>query len=264
MRNEWDKAMELFELTGKTVVITGASRGIGRAMALRMASAGARVVVSSRKPEACDEVVATIHEAGGEAAAVACNVTHIDQLERLVATAHQLFGRIDCLVGNAAVNPHYGPMTTIDESAFEKIFNCNVRANLWLSRLVLPGMSERGDGTIIFVSSIAGIRATDDIGTYGISKAAVIAMARNLALTWGEYGVRINTIAPGLVRTDFARALWQDRQRLARVEDHCPMRRIGEPDDVAGTAVFLASDAGRYITGQTIVVDGGAIVSAGL
>ena len=178
--------------------------------------------------------------------------------------ARDVFGRIDCLVGNAAVNPHYGPMTTIGESAFEKIFNCNVRANLWLARLVLPGMAERGDGTIIYVSSIAGIKGTDDIGTYGISKAAVIAMARNLAVTWGEHGIRVNTIAPGLVRTDFAKALWENPERLARVEEHYPMRRIGEPDDIAGTAVFLASDAGRYITGQTIVVDGGGTIAAGL
>ncbi len=256
--------MGLFDLTGKVVVITGASRGIGRAMALRMADAGARIVVSSRKLDACEEVARTIREAGGEAAAVACNVTHIDQLEHLVATSIDVFDRIDCLVGNAAVNPHYGPMTTIGESAFEKIINCNVRANLWLARLVLPGMAERGDGTIIYVSSIAGIKGTDDIGTYGISKAAVIAMARNLAVTWGEHGVRVNTIAPGLVRTDFAKALWENPERLAMVEEHYPMRRIGEPDDMAGTAVFLASDAGRYITGQTIVVDGGATIAAGL
>ena len=256
--------MGLFDLTEKVVVITGASRGIGRAMALRMAGAGARVVVSSRKFDACEEVVRTIREAGGEAAAVACNVSHIDQLEHLVSTSIDVFDRIDCLVGNAAVNPHYGPMTTIGESAFEKIINCNVRANLWLARLVLPGMAERGDGSIIYVSSIAGLKGTDDIGTYGISKAAVIAMARNLAVTWGEHGVRVNTIAPGLVRTDFARALWENPERLARVEEHYPMRRIGEPDDIAGTAVFLASDAGRYITGQTIVVDGGGAIAAGL
>lgn len=256
--------MGLFDLTEKVVVITGASRGIGRAMALRMAGAGARVVVSSRKLDVCEEVVRTIREAGGEAAAVACNVTHIDQLEHLVTTSIDVFDRIDCLVGNAAVNPHYGPMTTIGESAFEKIINCNVRANLWLARLVLPGMAERGDGSIIYVSSIAGIKGTDDIGTYGISKAAVIAMARNLAVTWGEHGVRVNTIAPGLVRTDFARALWENPERLAKVEEHYPMRRIGEPDDIAGTAVFLASDAGRYITGQTIVVDGGGTIAAGL
>ena len=256
--------MGLFDLTEKVVVITGASRGIGRAMALRMAGAGARVVVSSRKLDACEEVVRTIREAGGEAAAVACNVTHIDQLEHLVTTSIDVFDRIDCLVGNAAVNPHYGPMTTIGESAFEKIINCNVRANLWLARLVLPGMAERGDGSIIYVSSIAGIKGTDDIGTYGISKAAVIAMARNLAVTWGEHGIRVNTIAPGLVRTDFARALWENPERLAQVEEHYHMRRIGEPDDIAGTAVFLASDAGRYITGQTIVVDGGGTIAAGL
>ncbi len=256
--------MGLFDLTGKVVVITGASRGIGRAVALRMAGAGARVVVSSRKLDACEEVVRTIRDAGGEAAAVACNVTHIDQLEHLVTKSIDVFERIDCLVGNAAVNPHYGPMTTIGESAFEKIINCNVRANLWLARLVLPGMAERGEGAIIYVSSIAGIKGTDDIGTYGISKAAVIAMARNLAVTWGKHGVRINTIAPGLVRTDFAKALWENPERLARVEEHYPMRRIGEPDDIAGTAVFLASEAGRYITGQTIVVDGGGTIAAGL
>ena len=256
--------MGLFDLTEKVVVITGASRGIGRAMALRMAGAGARVVVSSRKLDACEEVVRTIRDAGGEAVSVACNVTHINQLEHLVTTSIDVFDRIDCLVGNAAVNPHYGPMTTIGESAFEKIINCNVRANLWLARLVLPGMAERGEGSIIYVSSIAGIKGTDDIGTYGISKAAVIAMARNLAVTWGEHGIRVNTIAPGLVRTDFARALWENPERLAQVEEHYPMRRIGEPDDIAGTAVFLASDAGRYITGQTIVVDGGGTIAAGL
>ena len=256
--------MGLFDLTGKVAVVTGGSRGIGSAIALRMAEAGARVVVSSRKIDACEEVVGTIRAAGGEASAVACNVTHIDQLHRLVEKSMEAFGRIDCLVGNAAVNPHYGPMTTIGESAFEKIVNCNVRANLWLSRLVLPQMAERRNGSIIFISSIAGIKGTDDIGTYGISKAAVMAMARNLAITWGEHNIRINTIAPGLVRTDFARALWENPEMLARTEAQYPMRRIGEPDDIAGTAVFLAADAGRYITGQTIVVDGGATIAAGL
>ena len=256
--------MGLFDLREKVAVITGGSRGIGRAIALAMAEAGARIVVSSRKFDACEDVARTIRNAGGEAVAVTCNVTHIDQLEHLVTSSVDAFGRIDCLVGNAAVNPHYGPMTTITESAFEKIINCNVRANLWLARMVLPGMAERGEGTIIYVSSIAGLKGTDDIGTYGISKAAVIAMARNLAVTWGQHGIRVNTIAPGLVRTDFAKALWDDPERLASVEEHYPLRRIGEPDDIAGTAVFLASDAGRYITGQTIVVDGGGTIAAGL
>ncbi len=256
--------MGLFDLAGKVAVVTGGSRGIGRAVALAMAGAGARVVVSSRKIEACREVVDTIRSSGGEAEAVACNVSHTEQLEHLVATSMETFGRIDCLVGNAAVNPHYGPMTSIGETAFEKIITCNVKANLWLARLVLPQMAERRDGTIIFVSSIAGLKGTDDIGTYGISKAALMAMARNLAITWGEHNIRINTIAPGLVRTDFARALWENPDILAKTEAHYPLRRIGEPEDIAGTAVFLAAGAGRYITGQTIVVDGGATIVAGL
>ena len=255
--------MGLFDLDGKVAIVTGGSRGIGRAIAERMAEAGARVAVSSRKIDACEEVAAGIEARGGEAMAVACNVTHIDRLRHLVDETVRAWGKVDCLVGNAAVNPHYGPMTTIGESAFEKIVDCNVRANLWLARMVLPGMAERKDGAIVFLSSIAGIKGTDDIGVYGVSKAAVMAMARNLAVRWGERNVRVNAIAPGLVRTDFARALWEDPERLARVEAQYPLRRIGEPDDVAGVAVFLASPAGRFITGQTIVVDGGSTVVAG-
>jgi NAD(P)-dependent dehydrogenase (short-subunit alcohol dehydrogenase family) len=253
--------MGLFDLTGQVAVVTGGSKGIGRAIALRMAEAGARVVVSSRKIDACEAVVAEIKAQGGDATAIACNVTHIEQLEHLIAESMKAYGRIDCLVGNAAVNPHYGPMTTIDEGAFEKIMNCNVRANLWLSRLVLPQMAERKAGSIIFISSIAGIKGTDDIGTYGISKAADMAMARNLAVRWGEHNIRVNTIAPGLIKTDFAKALWEDPEKRAKVEAQYPLRRIGEPDDIAGTAVFLAADAGRYITGQTIVVDGGSTIA---
>ncbi|MGY8998148.1 MAG: SDR family NAD(P)-dependent oxidoreductase [Alphaproteobacteria bacterium] len=253
--------MGLFDLTGQVVVITGASKGIGRAIAERMAEAGAKVVVSSRKIDACQEVVEGIRAKGGDATAIACNVTHIEQLESLIEQSLKAYGHIDCLVGNAAVNPHYGPMTTIDEGAFEKIMNCNVRANLWLSRLVIPQMVERKGGTIILISSIAGIKGTDDIGTYGMSKAADMAMARNLAVRWGEHGIRVNTIAPGLIKTDFAKALWEDPVKRASVEAQYPLRRIGEPDDIAGTAIFLAADAGRYITGQTIVVDGGSTIA---
>lgn len=253
--------MGLFDLTGQVAVITGASKGIGRAIAERMAEAGAKVVVSSRKIDACQEVVEGIRAKGGDATAIACNVTHIEQLESLIEQSLKAYGHIDCLVGNAAVNPHYGPMTTIDEGAFEKIMNCNVRANLWLSRLVIPQMVERKGGTIILISSIAGIKGTDDIGTYGMSKAADMAMARNLAVRWGEHGIRVNTIAPGLIKTDFAKALWEDPVKRASVEAQYPLRRIGEPDDIAGTAIFLAADAGRYITGQTIVVDGGSTIA---
>ncbi len=252
--------MGFFDLQGKVAVVTGGSKGIGRAICERMAEAGAKVVVSSRKLDACEAVVEGIRAKGGDAVAVACNVSHIEQLQNLVDTAMKTYGRIDCLVGNAAVNPHYGPMTTIDEGAFQKIVDCNIRANLWLARMVLPQMAERKDGTIIVISSIAGLKGTDDIGMYGVSKAADMALARNLAVRWGEHNIRINTIAPGLIKTDFAKALWEDPKRRAEVEASYPLRRIGDPDDIAGVAVFLAADAGRYITGQTIVVDGGATV----
>jgi NAD(P)-dependent dehydrogenase (short-subunit alcohol dehydrogenase family) len=254
--------MGFFDLQGKVAVVTGGSKGIGRAICERMAEAGAKVVVSSRKVDACQEVVDGIKAKGGDAVAVACNVSHIEQLQNLVDTAMKTYGRIDCLVGNAAVNPHYGPMTEIDEGAFQKIVDCNIRANLWLARMVLPQMAERKDGTIIVISSIAGIKGTDDIGMYGVSKAADMALARNLAVRWGEHNIRINTIAPGLIRTDFAKALWENPERRAAVEASYPLRRIGDPDDIAGVAIFLAADAGRYITGQTIVVDGGATIVA--
>jgi NAD(P)-dependent dehydrogenase (short-subunit alcohol dehydrogenase family) len=256
--------MELFDLTGKVAVVTGGSKGIGRAIAERMAEAGAKVVVSSRKLDKCEEVAQAIRDAGGDATAIACNVSHMEQLENLVAQTMKAYGRIDILVGNAAVNPHYGPMTDIEESAFDKIMNSNIKANLWLARMVLPQMAERKDGVILVLSSIAGIKGTDDIGVYGISKAADSALVRNLAVRWGEHNIRCNAIAPGLIKTDFARALWENPERLAKVEASYPLRRIGDPDDIAGVAVFLASRAGQYVTGQTIVVDGGSTIVAGV
>jgi NAD(P)-dependent dehydrogenase (short-subunit alcohol dehydrogenase family) len=256
--------MELFDLTGKVAIVTGGSKGIGRAIAERMAEAGAKIVVSSRKLDKCEEVAEAIRAAGGDATAIACNVSHMDQLENLVAQTMKTYGRIDILVGNAAVNPHYGPMTEIEESAFDKIMDSNIKANLWLARMVLPQMAERKDGVIIILSSIAGIKGTDDIGVYGISKAADSALVRNLAVRWGEHNIRCNAIAPGLIKTDFARALWEDPERLAKVEASYPLRRIGDPDEIAGVAVMLASKAGQYITGQTIVVDGGSTIVAGV
>ena len=254
--------MEMFGLTGNVAIVTGGSKGIGRAIAERMAEAGAKVVVSSRKLDKCQEVADGINAAGGEAIAVACNVSHIDQLENLVDQTMKAFGKVDILVGNAAVNPHYGPMTDIEETAFDKIMDSNIKANLWLARMLLPQMAERRDGVVILLSSIAGIKGTDDIGVYGISKAADSAMVRNLAVRWGEHNIRCNAIAPGLIKTDFARALWENPERRAQVEASYPLRRLGEPDDIAGVAVFLASAAGSYITGQTIVVDGGSTIVA--
>jgi NAD(P)-dependent dehydrogenase (short-subunit alcohol dehydrogenase family) len=251
----------LFDLKGRTALITGSSRGIGRAIAERMAEAGARVVVSSRKQEACDEVVAVIRKAGGEATAIPCNIAAKPDLEQLVARTREAFGKIDVLVCNAAVNPHFGPTQEIPDSAFQKVLDCNIRSNHWLCQLVIPEMAERGDGAVIIVSSIGGLKGSTNLGTYGMSKAADMALARNLAVEWGPRNVRVNCIAPGLVRTDFARALWENPEIYEQTVRRYPLRRIGEPDEIAGTAVFLASRSGSFITGQTIVVDGGATIT---
>ncbi len=253
--------MNEFSLNGKSAIITGGSRGIGKAIAQSMARAGAQVVISSRKAEPCEEVAAQINADGGTAVAIPCNVSDLDALPALVEGAEQAFGKVDILVGNAAANPHYGPMTTIEEPAFDKIIGTNLKANLWLAKLVLPKMAERRDGVIIFVSSIGGRRGNDDIGTYGMSKAAVEAMARNLAVGWGRHSIRVNCIAPGLVRTEFARALWDDPEKLSHAEQAYPLGRIGDPQDIGGVATFLASDAARFITGQAIVADGGITIS---
>jgi len=251
----------LFDLTGRTALITGSSRGIGRAIAEQMARAGARVVVSSRKLEACEAVVKEIRAAGGEAVAIACNIAEKSALTQLVSETRKAFGQIDVLVCNAAVNPHFGPSQEIPDSAFEKVLDCNIRSNHWLCQLVIPEMAERGNGSVIIVSSIGGLKGSNLLGTYGLSKAADMALARNLAVEWGPRNVRVNCIAPGLVRTDFARALWENPEIYEQTVRRYPLRRIGEPDEIAGTAIFLASRAGSFVTGQTIVVDGGATVT---
>lgn len=251
---------DLFDLGGKVVLVTGSSRGIGRAIAERMAQFGAKVVVSSRKLDACEAVVSAIKERGGQAKAIACNIASKDELEQLVGKTRDAYGEIDVLVCNAAVNPHYGASQEIPDSAFEKVMNSNIRSNHWLCQMVIPGMAKRRDGSVIIVSSIGGLKGSSVLGAYGISKAADMQMARNLAVEWGPSNVRINTIAPGLVRTDFARALWENPATYERAVSMYPLRRIGEPDEIAGAAVLLASKAGSFITGQTIVVDGGATI----
>jgi NAD(P)-dependent dehydrogenase (short-subunit alcohol dehydrogenase family) len=250
----------LFDLTGKTAVVTGASRGIGRSIALGLAEHGASVVVSSRKVDACEVVVKEIRERGGKATAVACNITHKEDLTHLVAESRKAFERIDVLVCNAAVNPHYGPSQEIPDGAFDKVMACNIRSNHWLCQLVIPEMAERKEGSVIIVSSIGGLKGSSVLGAYAISKAADMQMARNLAVEWGPSNVRVNCIAPGLVRTDFARALWENPVTYERAVSSYPLRRIGEPDELAGAAVLLASPAGAFITGQTFVVDGGATI----
>lgn len=253
----------LFDLTGKTALVTGSSKGIGRAIAERLAQHGARVVISSRKQPACEEVVASIKQDGGEATAISCNITHKPELEALVQRTHEVYGPIDVLVCNAAVNPHYGPSQEIPDSAFEKVMDCNIRSNHWLCQMVIPEMAERGGGAVVIISSIGGLKGTAALGAYAISKAADMQIARNLAVEWGPKNVRVNCIAPGLVRTDFAKALWENPETYARAVQTYPLRRIGEPDEIAGAAVLLASKAGSFITGQTIVIDGGVTIAGG-
>jgi NAD(P)-dependent dehydrogenase (short-subunit alcohol dehydrogenase family) len=226
-----------------------------------MAQAGARVVVSSRKQDACEEVVKAIRDAGGEAIAVPCNISTKPELETLVARTREAFGKIDILVCNAAVNPHYGSTQEIPDSAFQKVLDCNIRSNHWLCQLVIPEMAERRDGAVIIVSSIGGLKGSSSLGTYGLSKAADMALARNLAVEWGPRNVRVNCIAPGIIRTDFAKALWDNPETYNNAIARYPLRRIGEADEIAGTAIYLASAAGSFITGQTLVVDGGATIT---
>ncbi|WP_434456633.1 SDR family oxidoreductase [Stutzerimonas urumqiensis] len=247
----------LFDLTGKVALITGSTKGIGRAIAEEMARCGAKVVISSRKADACEQVAGELKAAGFEAIAVPCHVGRKEDLERLVLTTLETWGRIDVLVCNAATNPVYGPTSEMTDEAWDKIMGTNVKGTFWLANLVLPQMAERGEGAVIMLSSIAGLRGNTTIGTYGVSKAAEAALARNLAAEWGPKGIRVNAIAPGLVRTDFAKALLDDPERVKRAAEKTPLRRIGEPIDIAGLAVFLAAPASAYITGQVIVADGG-------
>ena len=247
----------LFDLSGKVALITGSTRGIGRSIAEEMARCGAKVVISSRKADACEAVAAELKAAGIEAIAVPCHVGRKEDLQRLVDTTLQTWGRIDVLVCNAATNPVYGPTSELTDDAWDKIMDTNVKGTFWLSTMVLPQMAERGEGAVIMLSSIAGLRGNTVIGTYGVSKAAEAALARNLAAEWGPKGIRVNAIAPGLVRTDFAKALLDDPERVRRAAEKTPLRRIGEPVDIAGLAVFLAAPASAYITGQVIVADGG-------
>jgi NAD(P)-dependent dehydrogenase (short-subunit alcohol dehydrogenase family) len=254
--------MKQFDLSGRTAIVTGSSRGIGRAIAKSLAHAGAKVVVSSRKAEACDSVVAAIKKDGGSAISVVCNVGHKDQLTALVAETRRQFGAIDILICNAAVNPYYGPLAEIPDEAYDRTMDSNVRSNLWLCQMALPDMAARRDGSIVIISSIAGVRGTATLGAYAISKAADFQLARNLAVEWGKHNIRVNCIAPGLVKTDFAKALWENPEMLERRLAATPLGRIGEPQDIAGIALLLASPAASFITGQVIVADGGVTISS--
>jgi NAD(P)-dependent dehydrogenase (short-subunit alcohol dehydrogenase family) len=250
-----------FDLTGQVAVITGSSRGIGRSAAETMAALGAKVVVSSRKADACEAVAAAIKKDGGEAVVIPCNISRKEEIEALVKGTLKQWGRIDTLVCNAAVNPYFGPLANIPDDAFDKIMASNIKSNLWLCNLAIPAMVEKGGGSVVIVSSIGGLRGSAMLGAYGISKAADFQLARSLAVEWGPKNIRINCIAPGLVKTDFARALWEDPERLKRTVSAAPLRRIGEPDEIGGIVAFLASRSASFMTGAVIVADGGVTIA---
>lgn len=256
--------MTLFDLNGKTAIVTGSTKGIGRATANRLAEHGANVVISSRKAFACNQVAddVTRNWANGSAKAIPipCNVYYKEQLRVLVDKTLDTFGTIDILVCNAAVNPYFGPSADISDEAFNKTMDSNVRSNFWLCNMVIAEMDNIQGGSITIISSIGGLRGRPLIGAYGISKAADMQIARNLATEYGPKNIRANCIAPGLIRTDFARALWENEEILSERTASTPLRRIGEPDEVAGAVVFLASDAGAFVTGETLVIDGGVTV----
>ena len=255
--------MELFDLSGKTAIITGSSKGIGKAIAERLAEHGANVVISSRKAGPCEEVAQAINAKHGEGRAIAvpANIASKEDLQRLVDETNTAFGQIDILVCNAATNPYAGPMAGITDEQFEKILQNNVISNHWLIQMVAPQMLERKHGSIILLSSIGGLRGNSLIGAYNVSKAADMQMARNLAVEWGPSNVRVNCIAPGLVQTDFAKYLWENPDLLKTVTEPAPLKRIGQPDEIAGAAVYLAAPASAYMTGQTLVIDGGVTIA---
>ncbi len=256
----------MFDLSGKNVVITGSSKGIGKSIAQQMALAGAKVTISSRKADACEEVAKEINDslpAGstGGAVVIPCNINSKDSLQNLVNEAHEKLGQIDILVCNAALNPYFGPAMDCPDDAFDKIMSANIKSNHWLCNMVLPEMKARKDGSIIIVSSIGGLRGSPVLGAYCISKAADMQLARNLAVEHGPDNIRVNAIAPGLIQTDFARALWENPEILKRATSTAPLKRIGQPDEIAGAAVFLASKAGAFMTGQTMTIDGGQTIA---
>ena len=250
---------ELFDLTGQVALLTGASKGMGAAMARALAEHGSQVVVSSRKLDQCEATAAEINEACGaeRAIAIACNIGYKEQLQALVDETRERLGPIDTLVANAGINPFYGSMSDIPDEAFDKVMGSNVRSNHWLCQMVAPDMIAKGRGSIMITSSTGAFAGSETLGTYNISKLADIALVRNLAMEWGPKGVRVNAICPGLIRTDFAKALWDNPEAAARVNEQTPLRRFGESEDFMGVVVYLASDASAYMTGQAVTICGG-------
>jgi NAD(P)-dependent dehydrogenase (short-subunit alcohol dehydrogenase family) len=249
--------MKLFDMSGTVALITGSTKGIGKATAFAMAEAGAKIVVTSRKADACEETAQEIIKAGGEAIAVPANISHDNEIEALVSKTMSHWGRVDSLVCNAAVNPYYGPFLDTPDDAFEKTVRVNIRSNMTLSKLCIPSMIDNGGGSIVIISSIAAFKGSDMLGIYAVTKAADCQVVRNLASAYGPKNIRANAISPALVKTDFAKALWEDPARAEVVAQSYALKRLGEPDDIAGAVVYLTAPSGKWMTGQTLIIDGG-------
>ena len=253
--------MDLFDLKNKSVIITGASRGIGKAIAINFAKLGAKVIISSRNIDSCKEVEKEILEMGGKASSVSCNISSKNDCENLIKFCIKKFKKIDVLICNAASNPYYGRLSEIPDELFDKIMNNNVKSNLWLCKNAIPYLKLNNQGSIIVVSSIAGLQGVENLGAYSVSKTADIGLIRSLAVELGKHNITVNGLCPGIIKTDFARALWENPSLLKDVERQAPLGRIGTVDEVAGAAILLASKAGAFITGQVITMDGGVTIA---
>ncbi|MEL6865575.1 MAG: glucose 1-dehydrogenase [Bacteroidota bacterium] len=252
---------QAFQLDGKVAIITGSSKGIGEAIARSLAVQGATVVISSRRQEAVDEVVARFKADGLKAIGIACHVGKADQRSQLIERTVEQAGGIDILVNNAAINPYFGPLEASEEAVFDKIMEVNVKAPWMLSNIALPHMQKRQGGSIINIASVEGIHPGFGLGLYSVSKSALIMLTKNQAKEWGKYNVRSNVLCPGLIKTKFSAALWQNEQLLNRIEKNIPSGRMGLPDEMTGVVLLLASDAGSYITGSVYTADGGYLIA---
>ena len=251
----------LFDLRGKVAIITGSSRGIGLASAHGMAEHGARVVISGRKADACEAAAAEIRAEGGEAIAVPCNIGRRDELQNLVDTARRTWGSVDIVMANAAIHPWVGSVLDLKDETFNKFMQVNVQSSIWLAQMTVPGMAERGYGRFILVASIVGLMGDAVTGTYGLTKAADMQFVRNMACEFGAKGITANCIAPGTYKTEMARSQWDNPDIAGPYLARNPSKRFGEPAEIAGLAVMLASPSGGYINGQTIVADGGHTIT---
>jgi len=249
----------IFSLNGKVALITGASRGIGLEIAITYARAGARVVICSRKRSGIDEAARKIKDSGGKVLSVVANVSVDEERKELVKTAMNLGGQINILVNNAGTNPAFGPLADVSHSAWDKVCDVNLRAPFFLSQEVFHAWMKDHSGVILNISSTGGIRPLTGINAYNVTKAAILHLTRCLASEWGQYGIRVNSLAPGIIKTRLSEALWNNSAGTIIAKSY-PLTRFGEVDEIIGAALFLASDASSYITGHTLVIDGGQLV----